>query len=216
MTPVTSAAFPPRQSAQLSNPGLTPAQTVGPFFGYGLTPRQYGYDFAELFSARMAQPHASGEHIEVFGQVWDGDGLAITDALIELTQTDASGAWVLTPEAAKAGGFSGFGRCGTGATSEGGFCFQTVRPGVCAADKTAGFAPRLHLNINMRGLLVTLATRVYFDDADNAHDPVLAQVPAARQGTLLARLQTTTPHSVRRYRFDLRMQGPAETVFFAY
>ena len=57
-----------------------------------------------------------------------------------------------------------------------------------------------------RGLLRHLTTRVYLDPP--ADDPVLARVPAERRHTLLA---TPTDDG---YRFDIRLQGPGETVFF--
>ena len=51
---------------------------------------------------------------------------------------------------------------------------------------------------------------IYFADEPDANDsdPVLATVPAARRQTLLA--QPTDAG----YRFDIHLQGPAETVFF--
>ena len=62
----------------------------------------------------------------------------------------------------------------------------------------------------MRGLLVHCFTRIYFpEEAANASDPVLNAVPEARRGTLIA--QSDGPG---RYRFDIRMQGDGETVFF--
>jgi protocatechuate 3,4-dioxygenase alpha subunit len=55
------------------------------------------------------------------------------------------------------------------------------------------------------------ATRIYFADEPqaNANDPVLRSVPAERRDTLLA--QPTEGG----YRFDIRLQGPGETVFFS-
>jgi hypothetical protein len=35
----------PLMSAQEADFGQTPSQTVGPYFAYGLTATQYGYDF---------------------------------------------------------------------------------------------------------------------------------------------------------------------------
>ena len=65
----------------------------------------------------------------------------------------------------------------------------------------------------MRGLLVHAYTRVYFEDEPaNATDPVLLAVPAPRRKTLLARREPIPGRSV--YRFDIRMQGADETVFF--
>ena len=55
----------------------TPSQTVGPFFAYGLTPTQYGYDLKSLFTPVLAQPNAQGEHIRITGQVFDGAGNAV-------------------------------------------------------------------------------------------------------------------------------------------
>jgi protocatechuate 3,4-dioxygenase alpha subunit len=54
-------------------------------------------------------------------------------------------------------------------------------------------------------------TRIYFaDEPDaNAEDLVLRSVPAERRATLLA--QPTADG----YRFDIHLQGPGETVFFA-
>ena len=54
-------------------------------------------------------------------------------------------------------------------------------------------------------------TRIYFADEPeaNAADPVLRGVPADRRQTLIA--QPTGDG----YRFDIRLQGPGETVFFA-
>jgi protocatechuate 3,4-dioxygenase alpha subunit len=61
-----------------------------------------------------------------------------------------------------------------------------------------------------RGMLRQNYTRIYFDDeASNAADPVLALVPAERRGTLIAKRGKNGV-----YRFDLRLQGEDETVFF--
>jgi protocatechuate 3,4-dioxygenase alpha subunit len=67
-------------------------------------------------------------------------------------------------------------------------------------------APYLAVHVFARGLLRHLTTRVYLDPLMG--DPVLASVPAARRDTLLA--QRTDDG----YRFDIRIQGDGETVFF--
>jgi protocatechuate 3,4-dioxygenase alpha subunit len=56
-------------------------------------------------------------------------------------------------------------------------------------------------------------TRIYFGDEPdaNATDSVLARVPPERRGTLIA--EPTTEGGG--YRFDIRLQGEGETVFFA-
>jgi protocatechuate 3,4-dioxygenase alpha subunit len=67
-------------------------------------------------------------------------------------------------------------------------------------------APFLAVNLLARGLLHRLVTRIYLRPEDG--DPVLAGVPADRRDTLRAE------RSDDGYRFDIRIQGPGETVFF--
>lgn len=67
-------------------------------------------------------------------------------------------------------------------------------------------APFLAVHLFARGLLRHLTTRIYLDPADD--DPVLAAVPVERRATLLAEPADGG------YRFDLRIQGEGETVFF--
>jgi protocatechuate 3,4-dioxygenase alpha subunit len=183
-------------------PGQTPSQTVGPFFAYGLTPAQYGYGWTSLAGSSLVDETTPGERIRIEGHVYDGAGAPITDALIEIRQADASGAY-----ASGNGTFFGFGRCGTGASEPGYFQFETVKPGPSAP----GEAPRIDVVVLMRGLLLHVFTRIYFEDEAeaNAADPVLALVPAERRGTLIARRTAAGVH-----RFDIHMQGEQETVFF--
>src|SRR5471030_1909390 len=47
--------------------GLTPSQTVGPFFKYGLTP-DGKYDWNDAFNSNLVTPDASGERIRVEGR----------------------------------------------------------------------------------------------------------------------------------------------------
>ncbi|MDW5442440.1 protocatechuate 3,4-dioxygenase subunit alpha [Polaromonas sp. SM01] len=188
----------------------TPSQTVGPFFAYGLTPTQYAYDFPSLFTPVLAQPHAKGEHIVITGQVIDGAGNTIHDAIVEISQADADGQFARTPAEVATSGFTGFGRCGTGTFAKHHYVFNTVKPGVGAP----GQAPYVTVCITARGMLVHNFTRIYFDDeaAANAQDEVLASVPAERRATLIAKREVTGAGVV--YRFDIRMQGDKETVFF--
>ena len=188
----------------------TPSQTVGPFFAYGLTPTQYGYDLKSLFTPVLAQPHAQGEHIRITGQVFDGAGQSVLDALVEISQPDASGRPVTSVADAQAKGFTGFGRCGTGTLPDHHFAFDTVKPGAAAP----GQAPFINVCVTMRGLLVHTFSRIYFDDEApaNSQDAVLTSVPDERRNTLIARRTMTGAGPV--YRFDIHMQGEKETVFF--
>jgi protocatechuate 3,4-dioxygenase, alpha subunit len=188
----------------------TPSQTIGPFFAYGLTPTQYGYDLKSLFSPVLAQPHSGGEPIRIAGQVFDGAGQTVMDAMVEISHVDAGGKAVTSVAEAEARGFTGFGRCGTGTLPDNFFGFQTIKPGSAGA----GQAPFVNVCVMMRGLLVHTFTRIYFDDEAeaNAADTVLNSVPVARRPTLIAR-RSAGPSGVV-YRFDIRMQGEQETVFF--
>lgn len=191
--------------------GQTPSQTVGPFFAYGLVPAQYGYAFRSLFGPELAEARTPGAPIEIRGAVLDGDGQPIPDALLEILHADASGRRPATPAEVAASGFRGFGRMGTGTLPGHEFAFRTIKPGT-AGD---GGAPCVDVILSMRGLLSHAFTRLWFDDetAANAADPVFLSVPADRRATLLAR-RVPGPGPVTLYRFDIRMQGEAETVFF--
>ena len=190
--------------------GPTPSQTVGPFFAYGLTARQYGYDFGQPFDDVVALPQVAGEHIVLEGRVFDGDGQPVIDAIVEISQADAGGHYSSDIAAVKASGFRGFGRMGTGTDAQNRFVFRTVKPGA----EGAGEAPHINVIVMMRGLLLHAFTRVYFSDeaAANAADPALNSVPTERRATLVA--QRREEGGLPVYRFDIHMQGPQETVFF--
>ncbi|AOK32014.1 MULTISPECIES: protocatechuate 3,4-dioxygenase subunit alpha [Burkholderia] len=191
----------------------TPSQTVGPYFAYGLCPRQYGYDLESLFEPALATPDAAGEHIVVIGQVLDGDGKPVNDALLEFTQADGDGHYPTSRDDVRQSGFRGFARIGTGTDPHHRFVVHTVKPGRTSETD----APHVDVTVMMRGVLTHAFTRIYFDDeaAANAADATLARVPADRRATLIARREPDT--AARRaavYRFDVRMQGELETVFF--
>ena len=68
--------------------GITPSQTVGPFFKYGLTP-DGKYDWNDAFTNDLVTPDASGDRIRVEGRVFDGDGQPVPDCMLEVWQADA-------------------------------------------------------------------------------------------------------------------------------
>jgi protocatechuate 3,4-dioxygenase alpha subunit len=187
----------------------TPSQTVGPYFAYGLCPQQYDFDFKSLFTPMVADREAAGEHITLVGQVFDGDGKVIGDAMLEVSQVDAKGRFPESREEILKTGFRGFARVGTGTDPQQRFVVETVKPGRA----NPGEAPHLNVLVMMRGMLLHTFTRVYFEDEAeaNAQDAVLAAVPAERRGTLIARRE---PGMASVYRFDIYMQGDKETVFF--
>jgi protocatechuate 3,4-dioxygenase alpha subunit len=192
--------------------GLTPSQTVGPFFKYGLTPGGQ-YDWNDAFTNNLVTPDTSGDRVRVQGRVFDGDGQPVPDCMLEIWQADAQGRFS-DPQDKRAlpnTSFKGFGRCGTDANGD--YFFDTIRPGSVADADGKTQAPHLLLAIFARGMLLHLYTRIYFDgEAGNAADPVLALVPGDRRATLIATREPGSGNAV--YRFDIRLQGENETVFF--
>jgi len=161
---------------------VTPSQTVGPFFGVGLP-----YEGSD----RMVVPGSPGS-IRVEGQILDGAGAPVPDALIEM--------WEPTV---------GFGRTRT--DPEGAFTIIAAKPARNKARDSQRQAPYLNVTVFARGLLRHLVTRMYFPDESEANgaDPVLSLIQRERRPTLIARSNGTVLH------FDIRLQGENETVFFA-
>ena len=197
----------------------TPSQTVGPYFACGLTPRQYGYDFAD---GDLTAAETQGERIRIEGRVLDGAGQPVSDATIGIWQAGAGGRHA-HPADGRASNetFSGFGRAGTGTDSGHRFMFRTVRPGATGG----GQAPHINAIVFMRGILSHAFTRIYFPEETEANagdavlnavpagrHAVLNAVPAGRRATLIAEREERTGETV--YRFDIHMRGERETVFF--
>jgi protocatechuate 3,4-dioxygenase, alpha subunit len=191
--------------------GITPSQTVGPYFKYGLTPNGE-YEWNDAFTNNLLTPDVSGDRIRVEGKVHDGDGAVIPDCMLEIWQADAQGRFS-DPQDKRAlpnSSFKGFGRCGT--DGNGFYAFDTIKPGSVLDPDGRPQAPHILLAVFARGMLLHLYTRIYFDDeAGNASDPVLALVPEDRRATLIAKRKAGAGHV---YTLDIRLQGDNETVFF--
>ena len=125
--------------------------------------------------------------VRIEGQLLDGAGAPVPDGLLEAWQGDQ------------------FARSGT--DPEGMFHFLVRKP----EPGPDGNAPHLNVTVFARGLLRHLTTRIYFpeEDAANGGDPVLQLVDAGRRATLVARDDGGV------LRWDVRLQGEGETVFFA-
>ncbi len=198
---------------------ITPSQTVGPFFAYGLTPKgrcdwdpNGSYSWKNTVESNLVTPDASGTRIRIEGIVYDGDNLPINDCMIEIWQADSQGRYA-SPRAGAASNtqFKGFGRSAT--DKAGVFAFDTIKPGQVAGPGGKPQAPHIVVCIYSRGMIRQVYTRLYFaDEAANAADPILSMVPADRRKTLIAHKQSGTDPAL--YRFDIRVQGGDETVFF--
>ncbi|SDJ37766.1 protocatechuate 3,4-dioxygenase subunit alpha [Streptomyces indicus] len=177
----------------------TPSQTVGPFYGYAL-PFPGGAEVA---------PVGHPDLITVHGYVYDGAGQPVPDALLETWQPapdgsrgGAPGSMRRDPVTGRIVGrdgvtFTGFGRIATDA--DGHYAVRTLPP---------GGVPYLCVLVFARGLLHHLYTRAYLRAEEDA---LLSAVPAERRGTLLA-----VEERPGTYRFDIRLQGPGETVFLDF
>jgi protocatechuate 3,4-dioxygenase alpha subunit len=178
----------------------TPSQTVGPFFAFGL-PFDGGADVV---------PSGTPGAISVHGTVRDGAGAPVPDALLEFWQTGPDGRLPSRPGSFHRDGrsFTGFARVPTDRAGD--YAVRTLRP---AAPTGAVEAPHIAVTVFARGLLHHLFTRIYFPNNSeaNAADPLLASLDEARRATLMAVPDgsVTGPG----YRFDVRLQGPGETVF---
>ena len=159
----------------------TPSQTVGPFFGFAL-PFEGDSD---------AAPAGDTAAVRIEGQVIDGAGEPVPDALVEM--------WAGEQLA----------RCRT--DPEGAFHVTVRKPASLTDLDGALHAPHLEVTVFSRGLLRHLQSRLYFPEetAANASDPVLASVAPERRATLIAHPAGGALH------FDIRLQGEGETVFFA-
>ena len=130
---------------------------------------------------------AAPDAVRIRGRVLDGAGAGVPDSLVEIC-----------------GPRSGWGRCGAGV--DGAFEFITVKP-----EALDGQAPHLLVMVFARGLLRQVLTRLYFPDEEeaNACDAVLSALDERDRATLLA---VPAEDSLR---FDIRLQGDGQTVFFA-
>jgi protocatechuate 3,4-dioxygenase alpha subunit len=177
----------------------TPSQTVGPFYAIGLTRKPMNV---------MVTDSTQGEKIRVEGQVYDGDGAAIPDAMVEIWQANTYGRYNHPDDAT----FTGWGRSGTDEKCF--YSFETIKPGPVPGADDSVQAPHINVVIFARGMLVHAYTRMYFvDEPANASDPVLNSIKSKkRRQTLLATPGMESGKTV--YRFDIRLQGENETVFF--
>jgi protocatechuate 3,4-dioxygenase alpha subunit len=177
---------------------LTPSQTIGPFFSHAL-------------------PWPDGPHVVpagtpgafwLRGGIFDEGGEPVPDALVETWQADPDGRFGHPDDPRGAGiDFRGFGRCPTDPGGQ--WAILTVRPGRVPDAAGRLQAPHLDLSVFARGLLDRLVTRVYLPDEANAEDPILSTVDENRRATLIA-----VPDG-EGFRFDIRLRGDGETVFFS-
>ena len=170
----------------MTEPGLTPSQTVGPFFAIGLPWAEGPY----------AVPEGTAGAVWIRGRVFDGAGDPVPDAMVETWQASGEG--------------RRFARSAT--EPDGSYAIQVVKPKPVPWPGGGTQAPHLAMSVFARGLLDRVVTRVYFDDEPvaNAADAVLALIDGPDQRDTLVAVSADDG-----YRFDIRLQGDSETVFLA-
>jgi protocatechuate 3,4-dioxygenase alpha subunit len=182
----------------------TTSQTVGPFFSIGMTRMKRD----DLVSAGT-----SGERVTIAGQVFDGDGKPVSDAILEIWQANSYGKYAHPADQQDKpveASFSGFGRIPT--DDEGKFRFTTIKPGQVPDLDGKLQAPHIVVSVFARGLLRRLVTRIYFpDEPANAADFALNLVEASRRETLIAKKAAGASGALK---WDVVLQGSNETVFF--
>ena len=193
---------------QTPREGITPSQTVGPYLAIGL-PWPDG---------SFVVPEGTPDAITITGRVLDGAGDPVPDALVETWQADPASRFAHPDDPRGAAGsaiagFRGFGRCPT--AQDGRYRIITVRPGPLPCPSGGTEAPHLDVSVFARGLLDRVVTRIYFpDEAEaNAADPVLSAIAEShRRQTLVA--SEVPGGAPGQFRFDVRLRGERETVFF--
>lgn len=177
----------------------TPSQTVGPFLSIGLDWDRYG---------RCVVPENSPDGLWIRGEVLDGAGNRVLDAVVESWQADPGGR-VDHPDdpRGRAHGWRGFDRSNT---RLGEYAPYTLRPGTVPDVDGRPQAPHVDVSVFARGMLHRVMTRLCFPEETSAGtaDALLGSVAPERRSTLIA---TESPGG---YRFDVRLQGDRETVFF--
>jgi len=202
----------------------TASQTAGPYVHIGLAPQQAGFEiFENNFGGVLTNAHTQGERIRIEGRVLDGIGTVLKDALIEIWQANAEGRYAHPAD--QQGGksldenFRGWGRACTDFDS-GVYRFDTIKPGVVSGRNGRFMAPHINVWVVARGINIGLNTRLYFsDEAEaNAKDAVLNLIEwEQRRATLVAQREEAQREERGGpvvYRFDIRLQGEGETVFF--
>ncbi len=196
----------------------SPSQTAGPYVHIGCTPNFTGIEgiYEEDLGTRMVNDETHGERILVTGRVIDGTGTPLRDALLEIWQADSAG-FYNSPEELRGDAdpnFTGWGRCPTDMET-GEYRFETVKPGRVPFRDGTLMAPHITFWIVARGINIGLHTRMYFSDEEtaNAEDPVLSRIEHRNRVPTLIGERSESDGSVS-YRFDIRLQGEDETIFF--
>jgi protocatechuate 3,4-dioxygenase, alpha subunit len=191
--------------------GITPSQTIGHYFKYGLTPNGE-YAWNDAFGNDLVMAEVTGERIRIEGLVFDGDGQVVADAMLEIWQADGQGRFS-DPQDARSlpnAAFRGFGRCGT--DQQGGFSFRTIKPGSVPGLGGKPLAPHIVVAVFAKGT-TRQAQTVSTSLTRPPPRPTRSWLTCLRIGaTRWSPSASLLPRVA--YRFDVHLQSDRETVFF--
>ena len=201
--------------------GITPSQTVGPFFAYGLTSNGK-YQWNDAFTSDLVTPDASGERIIVAGQLRDEDGRPVAGSMLEIWQANAAGRYNHARDQHDAPldpNFTGAGRAQT--DHEGYYKFITVKPGAYpwGNHHNAWRPAHIHFSVFGHSFISRLVTQMYFPgDPLFEFDPIFNSVPDEKARMRMVSsfdLENTQPNWALCYRFNIVLRGhnatPMET-----
>jgi len=181
----------------------TPFQTAGPFLHIGCMPNKIKIN--NLYESDLGETLFKNKNdakiITIEGSVFDGNGHAVDDVMLETWQADENGQFQ------KDNGFARF--IPDNLTKK--FKLFTVKPGQVETLDGKNQSPHICLSISSRGLNMTLNTRIYFEDDDLINDPILSTIKN-NKGNIDSLVAKKIKKNV--YVFDVFLQGDKETVFF--
>jgi protocatechuate 3,4-dioxygenase, beta subunit len=193
-------------------------QTVTEITGPQLRSERVRENDNDLLAQHEGEP--IGERITVSGHVYDTEGKALRETLVEIWQANAAGRYLhrwdrwpapLDPN------FSGAGRCVT--DDEGRYQFTTIKPGPYPWGNhyNAWRPAHIHFSLLGRAFAQRLVTQMYFPgDPFFPYDPIFNSVrdPAARERMISSfSIHDTVPHWAAAYHFDIYLRGPGATPF---
>ena len=178
----------------------TPFQTAGPFLHIGCMPnaikieKLYQNDLGEIPFKNKNE----SELITIEGSVFDGNGIALDDVMLETWQCDEKG------EFKEDRGFARF--IPNNLTKK--FILKTVKPGQYKGFDGKIHSPHISLSISSRGLNMTLNTRIYFEGDELKNDPLLSIINNHNVNSLISKQIKKNS-----YLFNIFLQGEEETIF---
>ncbi len=181
----------------------TPFQTAGPFLHIGCMPNKIKIN--NLYKNDLGKvPFKNKNEIEMItveGSVFDGNGIALDDVMLETWQCDENGQFF---------GDNGFARFIPDKLTKK-FRLFTVKPGQVENLDEKNQSPHICLSISSRGLNMTLNTRIYFEGDDLINDPILSMIKN-NKGNIDSLVAKKIQKNI--YVFNVFLQGNKETVFF--